>query len=364
MTDRIKSIAVTMVFVLMLIIILLVNFLKKDIEISVTERRKLAMFPKFSISKLIDGSFIDQLENYTMDQFVNRDSFRSLKTFIELNIFGKQDVKGVYEYNGMIIKQEYPLNEQSVLNATQKINKIKLQYLDDSNKIYYTIVPDKNYYVENEHLKMDYSKIEQIMIENLEKMEYIKIFDCLKLEDYYYTDTHWKQESLKKVLEKIAIQMDFKDRLNTSFDLKEITNFNGVYSGQLQVKTKQDTIKVLTNNVIENCKVYNYETNKYTQIYDLEKINSNDKYDIYLSGATPLLTIENNQANTDKELIIFRDSFGSSLVPLFTEAYKKITLIDTRYIIPDLLKNYVEFEGKDVLFMYSTLVLNSSETLR
>ena len=33
-------------------------------------------------------------------------------------------------------------------------------------------------------------------------MEYINILDCLSLEDFYYTDTHWKQENLGKVLDK------------------------------------------------------------------------------------------------------------------------------------------------------------------
>ena len=365
MTDKVKNVVITITFLFVIIIIMLLNFIKKDEEISITERRKLVLFPEFSFSKLIDGSFIKKFENYTMDQFIKRDEFRKLKVVIEQKVLGRNDSNQIYKYNDSLIKQEYPLNEKSVLNLTKKINQIKNMYLNETNNIYYSIVPDKNYYTdEQKYLKMDYSKIEQIMQENLIDMEYIDIFDILKLEDYYYTDTHWKQEKLQKVLDKISTKMNFKDRLKTNFELKEITNFKGVYSGQLPLDTKEDCIKILTNNIIEASKVYNYETNKETKVYDLEKINSIDKYDIYLSGATPLLKITNPNTKTKKELVVFRDSFGSSIIPLFTEAYKTITVVDTRYISSSLLKEYVEFENKDVLFIYSTLIVNNSSTLK
>ena len=90
-----------------------------------------------------------------------------------------------------------------------------------------------------------------------------------------------------------------------------------------------------------------------------------DKYDLFLSGATPIIQIRNSNATTDKELLIFRDSFGSSIAPLFTQAYSKITLIDIRYISTDLISNYVKFnDNQDVLFLYSTLLINESGSLK
>ena len=46
------------------------------------------------------------------------------------------------------------------------------------------------------------------------------------------------------------------------------------------------------------------------------------------------------------------------------EGYKKITLVDIRYMHPNLLENYIEFNSQDVLFLYSTSVLNNSETIK
>lgn len=85
-----------------------------------------------------------------------------------------------------------------------------------------------------------------------------------------------------------------------------------------------------------------------------------DKYDIFLSGPTPLISIENKKAQTDKELLLFRDSFGSSIAPLLIENYSKITLIDLRYISNELLEKYIDFNNQDVLFLYSIQVLNQN----
>lgn len=364
MSDKIKSIIMTIVFVSIIISMLVINVFSKDIEISQTERRPLAQFPELTLSNILDTTFMDNFEDYTMDQFPKREAFRTLKAYVELGLFRKNDINEIYMDNGVLIKQEYPLNEKSVINITEKINIIKDKYLNGNNNVYYSIVPDKNYYAQNKYLKMDYDKLESIMKNNLKDMKYIDIFDTLELTDYYKTDTHWKQENIEKVADKIATEMNFKDRINTPFTQKEITTFKGVYSGQYPIQLKEEQIKVLTNDLIEQSTVFNYETNKQTKVYDLDKINSNDKYDIFLSGAAPLLTIENIQSNIDKELIVFRDSFGSSIIPLFIEAYSKITVVDTRYIATDYLKNFIEFENKDVLFIYSTLVINSSNTLK
>lgn len=152
--------------------------------------------------------------------------------------------------------------------------------------------------------------------------------------------------------------------IEANYEEKKVIEFKGVYAGQFPIKSETDEIRILTNDIIENCIVYNYETNKETKVYDMNKINAYDKYDIYLSGATPLITIKNPQNNTNKELIVFRDSYGSSLIPLLIEPYSTITVIDTRYISPNILDKYVEFLNKDILFVYSTMLINNSVSLK
>ena len=365
MKDKTKNKVVVILFIAIITSIFLINILFEDIDISITERRKMAKFPKMTLSTLSSGTFFDKFEDYTMDQFAGREKFRKLKAVIETKIFGKIDTNNIYIKDDIFISQEYPLNEKSVLNLTKKINDISTKYLGPTNNVYFSIVPDKNYFAdETQYLKLDYSKLENIMKENINKAQYIDIFEILNLSDYYLTDNHWKQENLLGVLDKISQEMNFNNRIKAPLEVQKITKFKGALAGQLPLDSKEDTIKILTNDILQNATVYNHETKKNTSIYDFAKLDSYDKYDIYLSGATPLLTIENPEAAEDKELIVFRDSFGSSLVPLLVEAYSKITVVDTRYIHPNLLGDYINFENADVLFLYSTLIINNSSSLK
>ena len=125
-----------------------------------------------------------------------------------------------------------------------------------------------------------------------------------------------------------------------------------------------DEMILMESDLLEQCTVYDHETGKAGSVYDMTKLDSRDLYDVYLSGARALLTIENPNAGTDRELIVFRDSFGSSMVPLLLSDYGRVTLVDIRYIQPDLLGQFLDFHGQDVLFLYSTLVLNSSGALK
>jgi hypothetical protein len=96
----------------------------------------------------------------------------------------------------------------------------------------------------------------------------------------------------------------------------------------------------------------------------MEKLTIPDLYDVFLSGAQPLLVVDNPKGVPGKELVIFRDSYGSSLTPLLISDYSRVTLVDIRYMSPDQVGDYVTFQNQDVLFLYSALILNSGRSLK
>ena len=364
MQSKIKDKIIVFGFCIILAIVFIANILIKDQQISITERRKLEQFPEITVDKVLSGDTSEEFEEYAIDQFVGRDFFRSLKSFFNINVLQYKDNNKLFIKDNGIYKIEYPLNEENVKKSANKINDIYKTYLKGMDT-YYAIIPDKNYYLSSEeYLKMDYEQLRNIMKDTVTDIQYIDIWDSLTLEDYYRTDTHWKQENLGKVVEKIQKEMgvsEISKNIEAEYEIDEKGDFYGVYYGQLGLNIEPDKISILTNKTIENCTTYNFETKKTGKIYDEEKFaKSADKYDIYLSGATYLMTIENPNANTDKELILFRDSYGSSTAPLLIENYRKITLVDVRYISSKLLGDYIEFENQDVLFLYSSLVLNQN----
>ena len=57
----------------------------------------------------------------------------------------------------------------------------------------------------------------------------------------------------------------------------------------------------LTNEEIDGASVKSIEKEGETKVYDLNKLYSLDKYDVFLSGAAALLTVENPLAESKKE---------------------------------------------------------------
>lgn len=125
-----------------------------------------------------------------------------------------------------------------------------------------------------------------------------------------------------------------------------------------------DTLTYLTSEITDNASVWYHDTDKTDSIYATDKFYGMDGYDVFLCGAQSVITIENPASKSAKELVIFRDSYASSLSPLLIDAYKKITLIDIRYISSSLIKEYMPDGEFDALFLYSTSLLNNGMLLK
>ena len=336
-------------------------------EMSEAERRKLQQLPKISAENILNGMFMREFESYTQDQFPMRDTFRRLKALFSYDVLHKLDNNGIYIADGFAAQMEYPLDQRQLDGAAAKFQKIYDLYLrGNCDNILFAVVPDKGYYLaeENGYLSMDYDTVHETMAQ-LTWAQQVDIRDCLTGRDYYRTDTHWRQERLLPVAQKLTAALGVTAPNMEDYTVTALERpFYGVYYGQAALPMEPETIFLLENELLCSCTVTNHETGKTASVYDMDKLTSRDLYDVYLSGPAALLTIENPNAATHRELIVFRDSFGSSLIPLLIADYATVTVIDTRYVVTEYVGNFVDFHGQDVLMLYSTLVLNNSDALR
>ena len=336
----------------------LLNVFISDLDISKSERRKLQEFPEISINNILNKNFMNEFDDYSVDQFVFRDLFRNIKASYSFNVLGMLDNNRYFEKDDVLYNNLYPLNKKSIDSFIKKI-KILNDNFDLSNNVYISIVPDKNYYLDDsKYLRIDYDYLYERVKTN--PYRFIDLSKVLSIEDYFRTDTHWRQERLENVVFTINKSMGNK----TSFNYKEnkYSPFYGVYYGQSALNVKPDELIYLTNDVLDQVIVEDLESNN--KLYDIDALKGLDSYDVFVGGATPLVKITNPNSKPDKELILFRDSFGSSIAPLLVENYKSITLVDMRYMNMNLLKEKVEFKNKDILILYSTLIINDSSTLK
>ena len=326
-----KDIILCVTFALLLVGgLVLCLFLPKS-SYSDSERRMLPPMPELSAENVWSGRFMSDFEGHAADAFPFRESFRRLKAMTALKVFARQDNNGIYVSEGFLASMEYPMNEDSLVRAAGRFRYICEKYLTDENKVYLSVIPDKNCFLARQsgHLSMDYDAFEKRMEELADFAEYIPVSDLLERGDYYRTDTHWRQERITDVAQRLLQAMGAA--ASQDYEIHTLDrDFYGVYHGQAA----------------------------------LPLAAGRDPYEMFLSGSLSLITIENPGAGTDKKLVLFRDSFGSSIAPLLICGYSQITLVDIRYIQPDLLGRFIDFPNCDVLFLYSTLVLNHSDTLR
>lgn len=353
-------------FYLTLLTFSFLGILTKDKLISTEERRTLASFPKLEKDNLLNGEYFSKIDTYLLDQFPLRENFRKIKGIVSNNILLKKENNNVYITNNHLVEVKSNINYDSLDHFINKINYINNEYINKSNNLYFMTIPDKNCYINDKLMpKINYNEFINYLKSKLNYFNYIDITNELNISSYYKTDIHWKQESLEKVVRKIENEMNLNKSAFPNIK-KEYAPFYGALYSRTVSNIKNDKINYLTNDIINSAEVYNYEKKTYEKVYNENYLNNIDKYDIYLSGASPLLIINNPNKQSKKELIIFRDSFASSLAPLLIENYSKITLIDLRYINSKLLKNIeiLDFNNKDILFMYSIPIINNSFSLK
>ena len=339
-------------------------FLKKP-EYSDTERRYLAKAPKLSVETVKSGRFMSDFEAFALDTFPFRERLRTIKSWTAAYLMRLQDWQGLYESDGYFAVMEYPMREASLTQAAERFAAICRRYATVENAVYLSVIPDKNCFLAegSGHLSMDYAAFEKSMAEKVSFASYIPISDLLEREDYYKTDTHWRQERITDVAERLAQAMGAE--LSGKYQAHTLAqDFYGVYYGQAALPLAPDRLQYLTGASMEGCRVYDWQNGRGIGVYDMEKAAGADPYEIFLSGPLSYVSIENPKAPKDKKLVVFRDSFGSSLAPLLISGYSEIALVDIRYLHPAHLGRFLDFEGRDVLFLYSTSVLNNSNTMK
>lgn len=358
----------TMVCILTVLLLtggLLLSLFLPESTYSDSERRSLAVMPGLSWDGVWSGRFMSGFEAHVTDTFPFRNSLRSVKALTATGIFRRQDNNGMYVSQGYISAMEYPVEAASLRRCAERFGYICETYLTEENQVFLSVIPDKNAFLAQEsgHPAADYGAIEKQMEDMADYAQYIPVSDLLEKADYYRTDPHWRQERILDVAERLAGSMGTE--LSDEWEMHTLErDFYGAYYGQAALPLPPDDLYYLTGASTDGCQVYDWQNGKAMPVYDMEKAMGRDPYEMFLSGSLSLITIENPQATRDKKLILFRDSFGSALAPLLISGYREITLVDIRYIHPDHLGQFVDFEGCDVLFLYSTLVLGHGEMLK
>lgn len=353
---RKASIATAAVFLAVLFGFSLLHLALPDREISRSERRRLAQLPPLS------SGFSDKLEEYMLDQFPLREQLRTVNSLVRLYGLGQADIHGIYLQGGGAFRMDGPLQEKQVRHAAAVFSAVQEKYFP-SLPSHYVIVPDKNAKAETSRPRLDTETMRGIVREALPGMTEIDIWDLLSADDYYKTDPHWRQERLLPVAAAICEALG-ADAPGT-FTEKALSPFYGAYYGQAALPMAPDTLTYLESADTKAAEVTGPELDGAQPVYRPELLDGTDGYDVFLSGAQAVLTVTSPNVHNGRHLVLFRDSFGSSLAPLLLGSFERITLVDLRYVSAARLADYADLsDATDVLYLCSTAVWNNGGTLR
>lgn len=380
MNSKIKDFVQVIIIGLFVFVFFFWCIIKPGPAYSERERRPLKEFPTLSVDTLLKGDkaggFMGEFQTYSTERFPLRDMYMSIKSTVDYYFFKQLDSNGYFFVDGNVGQIVHPWNENSFAWALECFDHLNENAIKDKNcNVYVSVIPDKNAFIIDKYgyIGMDYDKALSYVEDNMSYAEYIDITDLLSLDDYYKTDTHWRQEMITDVADRLAAEMgaELKGEY-TKVKLDEL--YGGTLYDKSPIPVDKEEFYYLNSDIIDDCVLkYFDEMGKLTEttVYDLENGLEKDAYEIFLNGFNQsVLILENPNATTDKELVVFRDSFGSSLIPLLASGYKTITVIDIREIASSYVVRFIEqglidsFDNKDVLFIYSTLVLNNSSQLK
>lgn len=274
----------------------------------------------------------------------------------------RADENGMIKVDDNYIEADEFVNFNSVFKYGEKLNTLAEKYFPENTK-YFVTIPEKSYFVRDKVLNyLNHDEIVGDLNDILYEWKTVDLSSVLSLDDYYNTDRHWRQEKIFPVVGKLGEMMGFTVD-EKAFTAHTVENFIGAYKS-IASDIPAETLTYLTSDTTEKATVSNFQNDKFTGVYETEKLESKAPYDVFLSGATPLTVIKNPNAEKERKLVLFRDSYGSSIAPLLISAYSEITLVDLRYMSSDLLAKHVDFTDAEVLFLMSDKVINNSTLLK
>ena len=361
---ELREILSSAVFIIVIGVIFMLNLIIPAPEVLRAERRIPAKFPGLSTGAVLSGDFMRKFGDYAADRFVFRDTFRAIHSFMVFDMFMQTDKAGLYRSNNVGAGEFRRTDTTSFRQTSERIKKAAESFGDLDMNIYFTIVPDKSVFAERYMPGFDLGTAEGILFDVLGDYEYIPLMEVLDADCFYKTDLHWNQSMISSVANHILASMG-AIRIFDEFPNTRVGEFRGVYAGQLALPISADILAYVEVPGIRanylNEKSLEFEDGP---VYDTDRLAGVDPYDFFLRGPQPLIVIENYDA-PERELYLFRDSFGSSLAPLLAASYSRITVIDLRYIHLSLISQFIDFTpGSDVLFIYSSQIFNNPSIMQ
>ena len=333
----------------------IIDLIKDDKSFSELENRNLKRNVEFTVERYFKGSFQEEYEQYMSDQFILRDNWIDLKSISE-GVLGKLENNNIiYGENEFLFDKFTKIDDKRVQNNINAINKmtsntdvpVSIIIAPNSYEIYSEYVP------KYAPLITQKDKIEVIYndLYNMNTIDLVEKMRSLSNESLYYkTDHHWTTDgaylAYKEFIKSIGVDpVDLQ-----VYEKNSVSNFYGTYFSKAKP----------FNNTGDSLEYYNFldvsmmiGDKSYDSLYDLSKLNTRDKYSMFLYGNNPITIIKNTKLNNGKKLLVFKDSYANSMVPFLTQNFEEIHVIDLRSFSTKVSEYINNNDFSNILLVYN-----------
>ena len=360
---KVQEKLVGIIFILTLFLFLIINVIVPDREKSVQENRMLATKPKFRLSSLISGDYDEKFEAYMDDQFVGRDMWRKLKVTVD-RIGGSRLENGVYiGTNGQLLEQievadenHLAANIKAIKSFSESQSKIPVRMMlvpDAANVLNHSLPA----LAKPEDQTQMFSMVRKDLGDSVEWIDVSTELNKHKTEKIYYkTDHHWTTLGAFYAFQAAAPSLGIEGDLSGKYVSYAVSDsFNGMFASTSGVnlgEKEQIDIYVPTEEDTDLIVDYVDEGKRSTSLYDSSKLKEKDQYTVFLGGNSSLLDIRTVSTST-KRLLLVKDSFANSFIPVLTEYYREIVVVDPRYYRGSFYDLMDSYRISEVLFLYS-----------
>lgn len=344
--------AITVMMITIMILIFGIWFLiSPKQEFSENENRQLALAPVYTFQSLKDGSYMTSIQKYLSDHFPIRDEFMTLKTKAEI-LTGKEEINNIYIADDGYLIEAYsaPKQKEKIIGQFGKLyqnittdakNNISLMLVPTAVTVYNdklpAAAPDKGNLKQLATMDAIYEALPEIKridcYQGLSAQAQSEKGDANAASLYYHTDHHWTTFGAYIAYRQYCEAMGITPLEESAFTKTVVTNsFKGtVYSKLNDTTVPGEEITIYENP--ENRLTVNYQDSEEVtdSLYNKDYLSKKDKYSMFLNNLHPLIEITNETADSDKVMVLVKDSYANSIVPFLVNHYKKIYVFDTRY---------------------------------
>ena len=183
---------------------------------------------------------------------------------------------------------------------------------------------------------------------------------------YFRSDHHWTARGAYYAYEAFVKTAGFSPVTLDKYEKKEFPGFLGTLydkTRSAKIAANPDTVEVFMPLVESTFQIHTAKGG----VLNWNVINENygkpsfkNKYLVFLSGDEPLSVITTN-VDTDRKILVFKDSYGNAFIPFLMNHYKEIHVIDPRHFQANAAAYAVEQGFDDVLFLNYAVVIAGNQ---